>query len=570
MKQKHKPGLRAGLLVGLLLAPPLMALLYLADRVLGLPFLPFDLFDWMARILPGAVISFGINLMVTIIATFNLGETSSTAKAAEQLMGLGLFLALTTAAAAIFFALLGRFWQRAQVPWMAGAALGLALALPLLLISQSVNVTATADPLLGLGWVLLALVLWGLTAAWLYHRLDRAPAPAAADPPAAEESAPAVEVSAPPAAAYVLDRRQFLIRVGGAAATITVFGAGLGSLLGRDEAVLPTLVSSIDGDDFASGLPNAGDPLIPAPGTRPEYTPLDRHYRIDISLRPPVIEEESWVLPFTGLVENPLEFTLSQLREEFEAVERYITISCISNRVGGDLISTTKWTGARMQEVLARVRPTSAARALKITAGDGFDEYLSLDMIANDDRIMLAYAWDDQPLLTRHGFPLRVYIPDLYGMKQPKWITGIEAVPSHEPGYWVRRGWSPTANVKPTSVVDTVATDHVYEEDGQFYVPVGGIAHSGAKGISRVEVSVDDGPWEEARLRTPLSDTTWVIWRYDWPFAEGSHRFSVRCYDGSGQLQETEEGVQRPNGYKDAQVGIHSRTANLLPLETES
>jgi hypothetical protein len=138
-------------------------------------------------------------------------------------------------------------------------------------------------------------------------------------------------------------------------------------------------------------------------------------------------------------------------------------------------------------------------------------------------------------------------------MKQPKWIRRIEAVPEWQPGYWVERGWSREALVKTTSVVDTVAMGMMVGQDK--FQPVGGIAWAGARGISKVEVQVDDGDWAEAELRTPpVGPLAWVQWRYDWPYAAGSHTFRVRAYDGDGNLQVTEVHGARPDGA----TGIHS------------
>ena len=161
---------------------------------------------------------------------------------------------------------------------------------------------------------------------------------------------------------------------------------------------------------------------------------------------------------------------------------------------------------------------------------------------------MLGYDWADEPLTDPHGFPLRIHIPDRYGMKQPKWITKIEALDHDVDGYWVVRSWDKEAIVRATSVIDTVATSNVFTQDGQDYIPVGGIAWAGARSISKVEVSVDDGDWVEAELRDPLSKKTWVIWRYDWLFEAGSHTFAVRCYDGNGVMQITENNPEHPSG----------------------
>ena len=223
------------------------------------------------------------------------------------------------------------------------------------------------------------------------------------------------------------------------------------------------------------------------------------------------------------------------------------------------MISTTRWTGVSLQDLLADVKPTANARYLDITSGDGFHEAVLLDMIAADRRIMLCYEWDGNPLPVGHGFPLRIWIPDLYGMKQPKWITGIEVVEEARPGYWVGRSWDPVARVEATSVIDTVAVQAAYESNGQQMIPIGGIAFAGARGISRVEVRVDGGPWRQARLRAPLSETTWVLWRYDWPFSSGSHEFEVRCTEADGTPQIEDGRGSHPSGA----TGIHNKTARL-------
>src|SRR5690606_37206521 len=133
-------------------------------------------------------------------------------------------------------------------------------------------------------------------------------------------------------------------------------------------------------------------------------------------------------------------------------MDQYVTLQCISNPLGGDLISTTLWTGASFQKILADAGLQSNAAYLRIFSADGFDETVSIDLINNDERIMLAYDWDRRPLTQEHGFPLRIFIPDRYGMKQPKWITDIKVVSSDEEGYWVRRGWDEIAQMKTTSV----------------------------------------------------------------------------------------------------------------------
>lgn len=564
---RQKPGWLTGALIGALFTATLIALLYLADQAFGLPFPPFDVFDWIARVLPGQVITRGIDTMVEFIDRFDLGETSSTAKTLETLMALLTFFGGGVVTGAVLFAALNAANPdlRGAARYLPGLAAGAVLGLPAILISQDVNVTATTSDSVSVLWLALAFLVWGAALSWAYYRLRRImsgvsehelavvrPVPASSPTAAAGEAAHR-EVHVEP-----ISRREFLIRVGGATATLTVFGAGLGRYLEyREEQQYQERIEANLAATTPEGLPNAGAAVQPVPGTRPEYTPLEDHYRIDINLRPPEIDGDAWALSIGGMVDNPRALTIDQIMNDYPAQDQYVTLACISNRIAGDLTSTTRWTGAPLRDVLADAGVQDGATHILIHSEDGFFETVALDLIDSDERIMLAYHWDGIPLLHQHGFPLRVYIPDRYGMKQPKWITEIEVIDHDEDGYWVERGWDKVAQMRATSVVDVVG--ETIERDGQMFVPVGGIAHAGARGISKVEVQVDDGEWQAAELRDPLSETTWVIWRYEWPFEEGEHRFAVRCYDGSGELQITEDNPTKPSGA----TGIHSLTREL-------
>ncbi|MCH8342033.1 MAG: molybdopterin-dependent oxidoreductase [Chloroflexi bacterium] len=186
--------------------------------------------------------------------------------------------------------------------------------------------------------------------------------------------------------------------------------------------------------------------------------------------------------------------SLNSLRNDFSSWDQFVTLSCISGRIGTTLISTTMWTGVSLQDLLAKAEVRDEARYLFITSGDGFYETVDLDLIASDARIMLCYAWDGNQLPVDHGFPLRIWIPDPYGMKQPKWITAIEVIDEYREGYWVERNWDEVAQVKTNSVIDTVAVDAIIESGLHRLVPIGGIAFSGARGISNVEIRVNGGP----------------------------------------------------------------------------
>ncbi len=539
----RQAGLWSGLLVGALLTAPLIGVMYAAAQLLDLPFVPFDLFDWITRLLPGPLITFGIDTMISLLLALGM-DVAVTAKTAEQLMAVLQFVALGAALAGGFFVWLRRRGDRPDraAGWVVGALWGLPLTAISLAISQS-----PVNPLLRGLWLLALFLAWGWLVGWVYPRLYLA-APTPADAPAA---------------VHKLNRRQFLVRLGAASATITVLSGGLGAVLAAsarrltEESLEDTMAHQSEGGPLGP-FPNSNDPLAPAPGTRPEYTPVKDHYKVFLRAEPSVVPAEGYVLPITGLVDNPVMLTLDDIRHNYPVYNQYVTLSCISGRVGTTLISTTLWTGARLQDILATVRPKPEAQFLHIKSADGFFETVDLSLIASEPRIMLCYAWDGNTLPMDHGFPLRIWIPDRFGMKQPKWITEMLLTDTYIEGYWVTRGWSELAQVQTTSVIDTVAVNAAYESGGQMLIPVGGIAFSGARGISQVEVRVDGGAWQPARLRAPLSETTWVIWRYDWPFTPGPHTFEVRCVDGQGVPQIEESRPARPDGA----TGIDSFEAN--------
>ena len=529
-----------GGLLGALSALTVVALAYLGEQLAGLPFVPFDVFDWMTRALPGALITFGVDTLVQVITSLGLGPTSAVAKLAELSIAIAQFIL-----AGVFFgvvlAALGRRWPGRLVSLgMLGALL---LSIPVALLEIWLGFSA-AGPLVTLTWLAVVFLGWGALLGQLIRK-----------------TAPQTVSGAQPG----VSRRQFLYLVGAGSFTVLVTALGINLSSGKDE--LPQTGQGPDAGELV-GANNTSGPAAsppqedlaarfrPVPGTRPEVTSNADFYRIDIDTRPPEIDPETWRLELGGLVLSPLSLSLEELRSR-PAVSQVITQSCISNQVGGDLISTALWTGTRLKDVLEEAGLRRGAQEVAIEAVDGFYESVPLEE-AMDERTLLVYAMNGESLPVKHGFPLRIYIPGHYGMKQPKWITRMEVIDHQGPGYWVDRGWNAEAIVKTTSVVDSVAVEDVGPQNG--LVPVGGIAYAGARGISKVEVQVDDAPWEAAELRDPaLSPLTWVQWRYQWPAKAGRHTFRVRAYDGTGALQETETNPPHPNGA----TGIHSRTAQI-------
>ncbi len=541
MPAEGRPGIWAGAVVGAMLTAALIGIHYAAWQLTGLPFVPFDVFDWSARVLPGRVIAFAIGSMVAVIRALNVGPTAVVAKVAEQAMGIAGLFFTGVVAGAILFAVLRALGGRCT--YLLGILLGLVVGVPIVFINHSISHAGGSALAVNALWILVVFLFWGWAFGWVYQRLRTRALPVAPDQSASVER---------------VSRRRFLVRLGGATAALTVGGALVGVLAQTGRGKQAT-ASSDQCWSATHGLPNADAAVKPAPGTRPEYTPLERHYRIDINTVPPRVDGPSWRLKVGGLVEQPLGVTLEELRR-YESLHQFITLACISNPIGGDLIGTIRWTGVSLQKLLPDWRLKDNATHLKITSADGFYEVVALDIIRSDARVMLAYAWDGVPLLAEHGFPLRIYIPDLYGMKQPKWIESIEALDHWEPGYWVVRGWDKVARMKATSVIDTVAVDmRIINADQKMLIPIGGIAHAGARGISKVELQVDKGPWQQAELRPPLSPLTWVVWRYDWPFQPGEHTFTVRCYDGGGALQIATPMPPEPSGA----TGLDSKTRKL-------
>lgn len=561
-----KLSLGTGAIVGAFLTASLMGILYLGQQIFGLPFVPYELFNWLARVLPGDLVTFGIDLMIDTMLFFGISVADS-AKTAERIMAITQFLAVGTIAGVIYFAVMKLRQVKASL--FSGLILGGLFGFPMIATSMVIT-QSTVPAVINFVWLVAMFLAWGAALGLVYQRLEDIETAAVVTPAVSDVSTETPEeddeISGAAEANSVarIGRRQFLIRLGAATATVTVVSGGLGVILASAER--RRLEQSLDGSmahsaegNGQSPFPNANDPVVPVPGTRPEYTPIKDHYKVFLETEPTVIDGSTWVLPITGLVDNPLMLTLDDIRENYEPRDQYVTLTCISGRVGTGLIGTTLWTGAGAQDVLADAGLKDGARYLFISSGDGFFESVDLDLIKEDERIMFCYSWDGNVLPYDHGHPLRIWIPDRYGMKQPKWITSIEVTDEYREGYWVERNWDQVAQVKATSVIDTVAVDHIIENGEQRLVPIGGIAYSGDRGISAVEVRVDGGPWEPAELRAPLSETSWVIWRYEWPFASGDHTFEVRCREADGTPQIEEATDARPDGSS----GIHSEEAAL-------
>lgn len=281
-------------------------------------------------------------------------------------------------------------------------------------------------------------------------------------------------------------------------------------------------------------------------GLPSEITPTDQFYVV--SKNPPgfdpTIDVTKWSLDVGGLVAKPQRFTYEALRA-MPSVEQLQTLECIGNEVGGDLISTARWRGVRLRDVLLRAGGPGAT-ALRVTfrCADGYSEAHPLDDALNPTTL-LAYEMNGAPLTKAHGFPLRLLVPGLYGMKNPKWITKIELVRTDFQGYWEASGWSDEA------VAKTMSSFALRPETRQLGpVELGGIAYGGDRGIQVVEYSTDGGKtWQRAEVKAPLGPFTWVLWASLWkPTAPGEYTLKVRATDGTGTVQTSRETPTLPDG----------------------
>ena len=289
----------------------------------------------------------------------------------------------------------------------------------------------------------------------------------------------------------------------------------------------------------------------------PEVTSPAQHYVVDINLYRPSLEAVDWTLAVKGELDRPLELSFVELQERFEIVEEYAVLTCVSNEVGGDLVGHSLWGGVRLGDLLDAAGLRPSAVDIVARAADGYSDSIPVEL-ARDPSVLLAIAQNRRPLTREHGFPCRLRVPPIYGMKNVKWITSIEAVGSDYSGYWQRRGWSDEAVVRTQSRIDVAGAEGAAVGTPTW---IAGVAWAGARGISKVEVSVDGGAsWAEARLREPIGPLSWRHWTYRWtPRGAGSAEISCRATDGQGVVQTERSAPPHPAGA----TGYHRVTVQV-------
>jgi DMSO/TMAO reductase YedYZ molybdopterin-dependent catalytic subunit len=339
-------------------------------------------------------------------------------------------------------------------------------------------------------------------------------------------------------------RREFLRLGTGTAAAIAVGGGAVGWFIRRLGGP-DTDVALVAPAQRATVPERADFPEIP--GLTPEITSAEDHYVVDINLIPPRVEAEGWELDIRGEVDNPMSFDFESLQSSFEVVEEFAVLTCISNEVGGELIGHSRWGGVRLADVLdaASVRP--GAMDVVFYAADGYTDSIPVET-ALHPTVLLAVSQNGQPLTQAHGFPCRVRVPAIYGMKNVKWLQGIEVVRRDFQGYWMQRGWSDEAVIDTEARIDVIGSPDEPRTDEPTWIA--GIAWAGIRGISKVEVSVDGGrTWSEAMLKDPISPISWRHWAYRWtPERSGTTMIVCRATDGEGVVQTSKVADPHPDG----------------------
>jgi DMSO/TMAO reductase YedYZ molybdopterin-dependent catalytic subunit len=338
-------------------------------------------------------------------------------------------------------------------------------------------------------------------------------------------------------------RRALRLGIGGAAA-LTVAGGAVGWAARRLAG--PNTDVALGEPVARARVPQRGAwPSID--GVAPEVTSVRDHYVVDIDLVQPSVEAGGWSLGVGGLVAHPLRLGFDELQKRFELVEEYAVLTCISNKVGGDLIGHSLWGGVRLADVLEAAGIRGDPTDVKLAAADGYTESIPL-AVATDPAVLLAVAQNRRPLTQAHGFPCRLRVPPIYGMKNVKWIESIELVALDYKGYWQRRGWSDVATVRTQSRIDVAGDDRRAHVGSPTWIA--GVAWAGDRGISKVEVSTDEGEtWTEARLRDPIGRLSWRQWALRWaPRRAGTAIVQVRATDGTGEVQTKETAAPHPSG----------------------
>lgn len=335
-------------------------------------------------------------------------------------------------------------------------------------------------------------------------------------------------------------------------AALAVLAAGV--LAGVGGGMLSRRLHSVAGERNTVTIPPAKTPAPPIPAdVQPKDVALPSFitsnsdfYRIDTALVVPQVSRADWRLRIHGLVDREITYRFEDLAQ-FDVVEKTVTLTCVSNPVGGDLIGNAVWRGYRIRDLLVRTGIQPDADMVLSTSTDGFTAGTPVEALTDGRDSLLAFAMNGEALPVEHGYPARLVVPGLYGyVSATKWVTDLELTRfDRAEAYWTRLGWAARAPIKTESRIDV-------PRSGQRVlagpVTFGGVAWAQNRGVRAVEVRVDDEPWQPAQLGANYSNDTWRLWSYRWSASRGEHTISVRATDNTGAVQTPERTSVMPDG----------------------
>ncbi|MDN7121073.1 molybdopterin-dependent oxidoreductase [Nocardioides sp. ChNu-153] len=402
----------------------------------------------------------------------------------------------------------------------------------------------------------LATALTGAAALWWFHRTALGVGPGtttAADAPREATTQDTEGAGATDHPTGPRPTRRGVLVAGGVLAVTAAAAGAVGQWIGSVKTrigniVLPTAVDS-DPD-----LPDGLD----IDGLSKFRTPNDEFYRVDVNLTVPVVDQDDWTLTIDGDVENELTITWDELLD-MDMVERDITMTCVSNDVGGQYVGAARWLGVPLTDLLDRAGVGDRADQLLSTAVDGFTISTPLDVATDGRDALVVVGMNGEPLPREHGFPVRLVIPGIYGyVGSTKWLTKLTLTTyDEEVAYWTERGWATEAPVKISSRVDV---PKAAEEMEPGKVVIAGVAWAQTRGIAKVEVQIDGGGWTEATLGADAGVDYWRQWYYEWDATEsGRHTVTVRATDVDGEVQTDARMAPFPEGSS----GLHTRAIQV-------
>lgn len=361
-----------------------------------------------------------------------------------------------------------------------------------------------------------------------------------------QRAAVAPEAGVAPADGVTIDRRRFFALAGIAGASALIVGITARAVNAATASVaairkglrLPAPRSSVT-------IPEGAE--LEVPGITPLFTPNSDFYRVDTALTVPTVDPATWRLVIDGMVDKRVELTFYQL-VEMGLDEYAITLTCVSNVVGGELVGNAMWLGVPIRDVLQLAGPHTDADMVLSRSVDGYTASTPLSALTDEGLdAIFAVGMNGEPLPLEHGFPVRMVVPGLYGyVSATKWVTELKVTTfEKDEAYWTPRGYSAEAPIKFSSRIDT---PKIGKSVAAGRIPIAGVAWAQTVGIEAVEVRIDDGDWQRADLSTPINTDTWVQWVLEWDATPGTHYVTVRAINKDGEMQVEESAPIAPDG----------------------